>query len=79
MSDSVRHAVRSVLSAVLQREVGAGEEVSRASEARWDSLRHMEIVFSIEDALGIEFEEGELAHLDSYSRLVECAERHRAA
>jgi len=65
--------VRDVLQTALERPVPPGENVSRAGEARWDSVRHIEILFMLEDALGITFEEDELAGLDSVNAIVERA------
>ncbi|HEY0997829.1 MAG TPA: acyl carrier protein [Gemmatimonadaceae bacterium] len=72
-------AVRAVVGAVLHREVGAGEPVSRDTESAWDSLRHMEILFAVEDRLDVRFDEAELGALRSVDDIVRAVERHRAA
>lgn len=78
-ADTVRAAVRQALTVVLGREFASDEVVVREREAKWDSLTHMEIVFTIEDALGIQFDETELPDLNSEAALIESAERHGAA
>jgi acyl carrier protein len=45
----------------------------REDIAAWDSLRHIEIVFAIEDELQIRFDEDELAALDGVQALIDCA------
>ena len=76
---SIGAAVRAVVSAVLHRPVGEGEAVSRDSESAWDSLRHMEILFAVEDRLDVRFDEEELGSLRSVDEIVRAVERHRAA
>ena len=69
-------SVRDVLQTALERPVPPGAPVSRANEARWDSVRHIEILFMLEDALGITFDEAELGALDSVDAIVERAAAH---
>ncbi len=77
--DDVDRVVREVLETVLQRKVAAREEVRRAHEPAWDSLAHVNIVFSIESELGIQFLAEELGELDTIEKLVERAEAHLSA
>ena len=69
-------SVREVLQTVLDRRIAADEDVRRADEPRWDSLAHVNLVFSIESELGIQFGPEELDGLDSLERLVLAAEAH---
>lgn len=48
---------------------------SAENEERWDSLRHMNIVFAVEDAFGIRFSDEEIPLLTS----VESIERALAS
>jgi acyl carrier protein len=50
-----------ILSSVLQRPLAPGEAISRADEPKWDSLRHLEIVFAVEAAFGVSFSNEEIA------------------
>lgn len=45
----------------------------------WDSLKHMELVFALEDRYGVEFAEDEFAALDSPAAIAAAIRRHRAA
>jgi acyl carrier protein len=69
--------VVAVLSAILRQPVDAG--ATRATVAQWDSLKHIEIVFALEEELGIQFSETELTELDSVLRIVDAALAHHAA
>ena len=76
--DQIRAEVLRVASAVLGRSPGA-EGFDRASEPSWDSLKHVELLFSMEDELGVRFDEEELAGLSSTDALVDSIARHRGA
>ncbi len=52
-----------VLSSVLEVDVPAGVNLSRDDEERWNSLKHMEIIFSLEAALDIRFTEDEISEI----------------
>ncbi len=72
----VEAAVRDVMQATLGRKVVEGGDVRRADEPGWDSLAHVNLIFSIESELGIQFGPEELDGLDSLERLVLAAEAH---
>ena len=58
-----------VLSLVLGRAVPV--TVTRASEPAWDSLKHMQIVFAVEERFGRQFTEAQIPELDSLSRFAD--------
>lgn len=70
--DQIEAVVRAVLSKVLKHEVH--QECSRENTPDWDSLKHIAVVFAIEDELGIQFPEDEISKLDSVARIVDVAE-----
>ena len=39
------------------------------TESRWDSLRHMNLMFAVEEAYGVRFEDEEIARLVSVSAI----------
>ena len=53
--------------------------LARNAVARWDSLKHMEIVFALEDRYGVRFDESEFAQLDTSSAITAALRRHLAA
>jgi acyl carrier protein len=69
--------IRDVLSKVLQRPVGPEENVSRENEPKWDSLKHVEIMFAIEDACNVRFSAEELAALRDVQALVTAVDNYR--
>lgn len=46
-------------------------DASRQNMPQWDSLKHIEIIFELEDVFGVQFSEDEMANLDSVDRIVE--------
>ena len=40
-------------------------DTSAKTEPRWDSLRHMNLIFAVEEAYGVRFEDEEIAGLIS--------------
>jgi acyl carrier protein len=67
----VEERIREIMALVFERPVAPGETVSFGTEPAWDSLRHVELIFSIEDEFEIRFEEPELAELTSLHALTQ--------
>lgn len=73
----IEAVVLNVLAAVLKCPVTS--ESDRENTPQWDSLKHIEIIFTIEDELGLQFPEESLASLNSVARIVEVASGLRHA
>ncbi len=69
----IEERVLDVLSAALKCPVGARSR--RADLPAWDSLKHIELVFAIEDELELQFSEDELGQLDSVAAIIDIAVR----
>ncbi|WP_323028822.1 acyl carrier protein [Castellaniella defragrans] len=65
----VESTVLKIIGTVLKEPVSS--DASRAGFARWDSLKHIEIMFALEDEFGVVFSEEELSDLDSVAVIVE--------
>lgn len=65
----VQARVLELLSAVLKTPVEAG--ASTETLPAWDSLRHIEVIFAVEDAFDLQFPEAALGDLTSVDRLVD--------
>jgi acyl carrier protein len=63
---------------VLGRHIGPGDPVRRDEQPDWDSLKHIELVFALEDALGVRFETDEIGELADVASIVKLAGRHHA-
>jgi acyl carrier protein len=67
----IKVVVLSVLSTVLKCEVD--DEGSRENLAQWDSLKHIEVIFAIEDELNLQFPEEMLPNLNGVESIVDAA------
>ena len=64
---SVNERLQSVFADILKHPVGPDEDITREGDAAWDSLKHMELVFAMEDEFGVQFTEDDIAGLASRS------------
>ena len=77
--DDVEARVHSVLSLVLRLPEPPETPLVRAETPAWDSLSHIEIIYAVEETLGVTLSEEEMAPLDGSAAIVAAAERHLAA
>lgn len=75
----IHTAVAELLSITVGRRITQAESVTRDSEATWDSLKHVELIFMLEERFGIQFSEEEMAALRSSDEIVQAIEEKRAA
>jgi acyl carrier protein len=66
-----------ICSAVLEHPVTAS--VARGNDAGWDSLRHMQIVFAVEEKFDLQFSEDEIFRLDSIAKFADLLEQRNPA
>jgi acyl carrier protein len=71
--------VRWLLRTVLQLASRDDSELRRDNLDAWDSLKHMEIVFALEDRYGVRFDESEFSALDTSAAITAALHRHLAA
>ena len=71
--------VRRLLGLVLRRPISDGENPSRAADPSWDSLKHIEIVFLLEDHFELRFTDQELEQLLDAERIARIVEARLAA
>lgn len=73
----IRIEVSRLLSFILRRPIGDHENPSRSTEADWDSLKHIELMFLLEDHFGVRFSEQEMEDMqDAAGILRRLEERH---
>lgn len=65
----IESAVLAVIGTVLK--IQASPETSRSGSAAWDSLKHVEIMFALEDEFDMVFSEEELSGLDSVKAIIQ--------
>lgn len=67
--EDIELLVLSVLATVLKIDVD--REASTENTPQWDSLKHIEIIFAIEDELDLQFPEDKLSGLDSVDAILD--------
>ena len=65
---NIENKVISVISKVLKEDVNI--DTSRKNSNNWDSLKHIEVIFAIEDEFEIEFTEEEMYKMNDVSSFV---------
>ena len=71
--------IRELLVMILKLPEPGSTELVRSSVPQWDSLKHMEVVFALEDRYGVRFDESEFAALNSPMAIAKALRKHLAA
>ena len=66
--NDIENKVISVISKVLKEDVD--KNTTRKDCSKWDSLKHIEVIFAIEDEFEIEFTEEEMYKMNDVSSFV---------
>lgn len=77
--EQIERVTEKIVSIVLKRPLEPNSAVSRENTAEWDSLKHLEIMFAVEDEFRMEFSEDELASADSIARIADLIEARHVA
>jgi len=70
----IRKEVLRLIGLTLGRQIRAQKNPSRSSEPAWDSLKHVELMFLIEDHFGVRFSEAEMARMEDAEQIVRVLE-----
>jgi acyl carrier protein len=70
----IQEAVAELLSISLGRQVAQTESVTRDSDPKWDSLKHVQLILLLEEHFGVQFSEEEMGALRSSDEIVKAIE-----
>jgi acyl carrier protein len=70
----IQEAVADLLSISLGRKVAQTESVTRDSDSKWDSLKHVQLILLLEEHFGVQFSEEEMGALRSSDEIVKAIE-----
>jgi acyl carrier protein len=70
----IQAAVAELLSVSLGRQVAQTESVTRDSDPKWDSLKHVQLILMLEEHFGVQFSEEEMGALRSSDEIVQAIE-----
>lgn len=68
MQDDIKNRVLEVLSVVLK--VGVTSDFTKEHNAVWDSLKHIEILFALEEEFSIQFDEEVIENMISVEAII---------
>jgi acyl carrier protein len=74
----IRLAVRDIFCGVLKDDFSGVDIIHRDETPRWDSLKHVELIFALEDEFDLQFTESELEELKSEAQVITKIERINA-
>lgn len=78
--EEIKSRARAALARALKTDPAKiTDEATHADLAAWDSVHHMNVIIALENDFNIEFDDAELAGLNSLPRLVDAVEKHLAA
>ena len=66
----IEEKVAEILSKILKHEIKPSDVVTRATEDFWDSLKHIEIIVTLEEEFNISIPFDEAKQLDSMEKIV---------
>lgn len=67
----INNKVSEILSVLLEKEIKNNEDVSMDTEDNWDSLKHIEIIMTIEEEMDISFPPEVIPKLRSKSKIID--------
>lgn len=67
---SVEHRLLKIMSLLFEREIKSGDDLSMDTEELWDSLKHIEIIITVEEEFEISFNPDDIPKLTSFDSLV---------
>jgi acyl carrier protein len=74
----IDRTISQILSRILALEITPGQQIRRKDLDRWDSLKNLEIVFALESALGVTFDEEDIASVEGTDDLKKVCLRNAA-
>ncbi len=63
--------IAAIMSLMLGKNIGVGDKVEMQSEPAWDSMKHIELIMTLEQELGVSFEPEDIPLLKSMALIVD--------
>lgn len=70
----IRTKIAEILTILLNQEITSNSDISMQNCEMWDSMKHIEIITTLEDELGISFNIEDIPKLTSMEKIVEAIE-----
>lgn len=59
----------SVFSVLFNKEIGLSDNLSMETEPAWDSMKHIEIIMTVEEEFGVSFAPEDIPSLTSFGKI----------
>ena len=69
-----KDTILQIMETLLNKKISLNEDVSMENCSDWDSMKHIEIILSIEEELGVSFEPEDIPSLTSVSKIIKKVE-----
>lgn len=70
----VQNHIAEIFSTIFKRKINSSDNVSVDNEMLWDSLKHIELIMTIEGELGVTFNKEDISKLTSLQKIIETVE-----
>lgn len=67
--------IAQILSILFEKDIAVGDNFSMVTEELWDSMKHIEVIVTLEEELGISFEITDIPRLTSMQLILDAVKR----
>lgn len=67
----IENNVAKILSVLLDQEINPNDDISMENQELWDSMKHIEIITTLEEELGISFNIEDIPKLTSMQKIID--------
>lgn len=68
--ENIEKKVAEVFSVLFKKTVSVGDDISMENEDQWDSMKHIEVIMTLEEELNVSFEPEMIPTLISMDKVV---------
>ena len=61
--------IASIFSILFDKSIGAGDDFSMETEKNWDSMKHIEVIMTVEEECGVSFSPKDIPQLTSLEKI----------
>lgn len=70
LSDVMENKIADIFSSLFGRKISPDADFSMENQSDWDSMKHIEIIMTLEDELNISFEAGDIPNMTSLAEII---------
>lgn len=66
----MENKIADIFSSLFGRKISPDADFSMENQSDWDSMKHIEIIMTLEDELNISFEAGDIPNMTSLAEII---------